>query len=265
MRCHKNGLLVVVVCALVISVPRPAIAEELNVNLVTDGIILAGGLAAAGLSELLPSLPPPWGALGTPDAASVNPLDRAFMYPYSQGFDAASTVLEYTSVAAPLLFALVLDSHDILPIGIVYGEAVSYALAVKNVVDYLVPRYRPYVYEGGTSLVSSSEDDQSFPSGHATVVFAAATAGVTIYAMSFPGSPYFVPFTIASYGVAVLTGAFRVAAGMHFVTDVVAGAALGSAIGFLVPFLHGVRASATGDSGLSLETAGQELVLRYRY
>jgi len=66
MRCHKTSILTVVVCVLAISVPHSAIAEELNVNLVTDGIILAGGLAAAGLSELLPSLPPPWGALGTP-------------------------------------------------------------------------------------------------------------------------------------------------------------------------------------------------------
>ena len=153
-------------------------ADALKVDLLTDGIILAGGVAAAGLSELLlPSLPPPWGSLGTPDIGSVNSLDRAVMFPYSHGFDLASTILEYSSVAAPALFALVLDPGDFLTMGIVYGQAVSYAFAVKNLLNYLLPRYRPYVYNGGAAGVSSSEDDMSFPSGHATVAFAAAMAG----------------------------------------------------------------------------------------
>jgi len=149
--------------------------------------------------------------------------------------------------------------------GIIYGQAISYAFAVKNVLKYLLPRYRPYVYNGGAPGVDSTEDDQSFPSGHATVVFAAATAGVTIYAMMFPGSPWFVPFTIASYGMAVLTASFRVASGMHFVTDVVAGAALGSAFGYLVPLLHRQRPSGGSVTGLSLETTGPEVLIRYRY
>jgi len=251
---------------LVLSAAQATFAESLKVDLVTDSIILAGGVAAAGLSELLlPSLPPPWGSLGTPDISSVNALDRALMFSYSHGYDLASTILEYSSVAGPALFALVVDPGDFLTMGIVYGQAVSCAFAVKNLLNYLLPRYRPYMYNGGASGVDSSEDDRSFPSGHATVAFAAATAGVTIYAMSFPESPYLVPFAVASYGIAVLTGAFRVTAGMHFVTDVVAGAALGTAIGYLVPFLHRQRASENRNGGLSLETSGPDLFVRYRY
>jgi undecaprenyl-diphosphatase len=65
--------------------------------------------------------------------------------------------------------------------------------------------------------------------------------------------------------MAVLTASFRVAAGMHFVTDVVAGAALGSAIGFFVPYLHRQKATDSRTGGLSLETTGPDLVIRYSY
>jgi len=241
-------------------------ADKLNVDPVTDGIILAGGVAAAALTELLlPPLPPPWGTLGTPDIATVNAFDRWAMFSYSHGFDLASTILEYSTVAAPAVFALLLDPGDFLSMGIVYGQAVTYAYAVKNLLNYLVPRYRPYMYEGGAAGVDPVENDLSFPSGHTTVAFAAATAGVTIYAMSYPDSPYLVPFAVASYGVAVLTASFRVAAGMHFLTDVIAGAALGSAVGYLVPFLHRQRPSEARSGGLSLETTGQDLLVRFRY
>jgi len=260
-----HGFLHFTLFALALSIVRPTFADVPRVDLVTDGIILAGGVAAAGLSELLGSLPPPWGSLGAPNISSVNTLDQAAMFPYSHGLDLASTLLEYSTAAAPALFALVLDPGDFIPMALVYGEAVSYAFAVKNVLNFLLPRYRPYMYSGGAPGVASTEDDQSFPSGHATVAFAAATAGVTIYAMSFPDSPFLVPFAVTSYGMAVLIGVFRVTSGMHFVTDVVAGAALGSAIGYLVPYLHRQRTSKDRTGGLSLECTGPDLLVRFSY
>jgi undecaprenyl-diphosphatase len=265
MNTCKTSLLALVAFILALSPAQPNFANGLKVDPVTDGIILAGGVVAAGLSELLPSLPPPWGGLGTPDISSVNVLDRAVMFSYSQGFDLASTVLQYSTVAAPAIFALLIDPGDFLNMGIVYGQAISYTFAVKNLINYLVPRYRPYVYKGGASGVDPLEDDQSFPSGHTTVAFAAATAGVTIYAMSFPDSPYLIPFAVTSYGLAVMTGAFRVAAGMHFVTDVLAAAALGSSIGYLVPVLHRQRQSEKGTGVLSMEFTGPDLLIRCRY
>ena len=46
------------------------------------------------------------------------------------------------------------------------------------------------------------------------------------------------PVIAASYSLAAATAAMRVASGCHFVTDVLAGAALGSVIGIAVPALH---------------------------
>ena len=45
----------------------------------------------------------------------------------------------------------------------------------------------------------------------------------------------------ALYALAATTGALRVAAHKHFPTDVLAGAALGSAIGWFVPQLYPIR------------------------
>jgi len=53
-----------------------------------------------------------------------------------------------------------------------------------------------------------------------------------------------------------------VTSGNHFISDVVAGAAVGSAIGFLVPYLHrtknqpGTAASGGGPAFLSYGSAG---------
>jgi membrane-associated phospholipid phosphatase len=43
---------------------------------------------------------------------------------------------------------------------------------------------------------------------------------------------------VVLYGAATGVGALRVAAGKHFPTDIIVGAVLGSAIGWLVPTLH---------------------------
>ena len=46
------------------------------------------------------------------------------------------------------------------------------------------------------------------------------------------------PVIVANSALATLTGSFRVFAGQHFMTDVIAGAAIGAACGYLVPLLH---------------------------
>ena len=60
----------------------------------------------------------------------------------------------------------------------------------------------------------------SFPSGHTTVAFAAAT----VFAMEYKGSAW-VP--VVAYSVATLIGISRITNNVHWATDVLAGAALG--------------------------------------
>ncbi|TAM12969.1 MAG: phosphatase PAP2 family protein [Nevskiaceae bacterium] len=67
-------------------------------------------------------------------------------------------------------------------------------------------------------------DDKSFPSGHSTVAFAAATTLYRRYGWQY-GFP--------AYGVATLVGAARVLADEHHWWDVAAGAAFGIGAGWL--------------------------------
>ena len=57
-----------------------------------------------------------------------------------------------------------------------------------------------------------------------------------------------IPFAVGCYGLATAVSALRVASGKHWPTDVVAGAAVGSAIGWVVPFLHRTDRSAAEET-----------------
>lgn len=105
---------------------------------------------------------------------------------------------------------------------------------------YLFGRQRPYVVDPVTGAndshrffgpfkkpVSGTSDYQSFPSGHTTAAFSAAT----VYALEYRNRPW-VP--ILAYSAATLIGVSRITENKHWATDVLAGAALGYVTGRLV-------------------------------
>lgn len=106
--------------------------------------------------------------------------------------------------------------------------------AVENVLKFITGRQRPYAYNPNqvdaepTFLgpfkkiydVEGKRLNGSFPSGHTTVAFAAAT----VYAMEYADRPW-VP--ILCYTSASLIGLSRITENKHWFTDVFVGAALG--------------------------------------
>jgi membrane-associated phospholipid phosphatase len=253
-------------CALAIAAPCvQAQNTHLTVDPLTDGIVLGSALVFAAASEFLLPLLPPVTTLAPADLTQVNGMDRGLMASYSAGLDISSSILQYATAALPLALAFFVPREDLIPMGVVYLESLSFAVGTKNILKFFLPRWRPYVYLGGAAGVSSAEDRQAFPSGHATVAFAAAGAGVSLFAVSFPDSPWFWPFTAGCYTLAVLTASFRVASGMHFLTDVVTGAALGSLCGYLVPFLHERSSAGEGGTRLSFDFGPTGMLVRYAY
>jgi len=94
------------------------------------------------------------------------------------------------------------------------------ALAVGKVISELVDRSRPFVADPhGVHLFSGHAADPSFPSDHATAAFAIAVA-IVLRKRGW-GIVALVAATVLSVG--------RVAIGIHYPSDVLAGAALGAA------------------------------------
>lgn len=104
-----------------------------------------------------------------------------------------------------------------LAAGLAVGLSVLLFMGVKN----LVGRPRPFEsWQGLTSLLPAP-DKFSFPSGHTMTAFA-------VCAVLSEGVPLLgIPFLI----MAVTIGCSRVFLGMHYPTDVLVGALLGSALG----------------------------------
>jgi membrane-associated phospholipid phosphatase len=97
------------------------------------------------------------------------------------------------------------------------------ALAIR-VVKYVAARERPYNESGAGAFNwwAIEEDWTSFPSGHTTVVFAAATAFHMEYRNKWVSA--------AAYSLAVLSGWSRIHDDMHWASDVLAGATVGTVV-----------------------------------
>ena len=173
------------------------------------------------------------------DPQDVNPFDRTVMMPYSKPLSDVSLGVGLVAAITPaVLFAE--PASEYLTIGVMYAEALALSFGTKELIKHLVTRERPYMYDPDTpqSLVESDKHDKSFLSGHTTYAFTGAAFASYVFCKYNPESKWRIPVIAASFSLATATAALRVASGNHFMTDVIAGALIGTAIGIAVPALH---------------------------
>lgn len=108
---------------------------------------------------------------------------------------------------------------------ILLSAALAYILS--RLIGFIYFRPRPFVTLDFVPLISESPLLKSFPSSHAIVAFALATA---LYRFDKK-------FGLAAFGCAVIIALTRVAVGVHYPTDILAGAALGVIVSWLTPKL----------------------------
>ena len=161
------------------------------------------------------------------------------MAPYSKTLDDLSLVPAIAVALSPAVL-LTQPSSEYLTIGLMYIESFAITYGSKELIKFLVHRERPYMYDANTpmSLVQDEEHNESFLSGHTALAFNGASFASYVFCKYNPDSKWKIPVIAASYSLAAATAAMRVASGCHFVTDVLAGAALGTVIGIAVPALH---------------------------
>ena len=178
------------------------------------------------------------------DGSRVNGLDRWVIGNRSSAWDRTSDVL---AIAIPSLSALggALSVH---PYGyrgwfedlLLVAESMSVGGMLNQLVRHAVRRPRPFMYEGDARLELRSDFDStlSFYSGHTSTVFAAATTFTYSYFLRHPEAKSRWLVLAGSLLACSIMPVARVAAGEHFVSDVLAGAAVGTAVGLIVPALH---------------------------
>jgi membrane-associated phospholipid phosphatase len=215
-----------------------------------DSVALTSGIGASLAAEL--ALGSNARALPTPSLADLGAIDALACFAYDDGASKASLAATGLSLLWPALFAVVGDRGDILPAAVSCAEALAWTYAAKDLVKFLVPKARPYAYRSASlSGELLEEANQSFPSGHTALAFCAATS-FAVLALELEADDPATPWLVAGgYAAATAAGALRVASGEHFISDVAAGALLGSAIGYIATAAH-IRPAGRADEGLSL-------------
>ena len=171
----------------------------------------------------------------------VNAFDRALMV--TRQNTAVKRVSDVAIVGLGLLpvlsFADNFTARTVVTYGVMYSQAMLLAYGSRMLLKNNVTRFRPYLHDGRELRPDHRTD--SFPSGHTCVAFLSATFFSTTFFMERPDSRWRWPVAVGSHLLAAGVGVMRMIAGMHFLSDVLVGAAMGSLYGWLVPFLHGNR------------------------
>lgn len=179
----------------------------------------------------------------------VNGLDRIFMNPYSKPLDVTADVTLGLSLLTPLCLCNT-NAKDWITIGTMYAETLLLVNGIKEIGKLCVNRERPYMYFSDPPAKALSDGDwcKSWPSGHTSFAFAGATFTSYVFSKYYPDSNWKYVVIAGSYTLATTTAILRMYSGNHFFTDVLTGAIIGSACGFLVPWLHTKKILYSGDT-----------------
>lgn len=128
-------------------------------------------------------------------------------------------------------------------------ETLAISSAIQGTTNMLVSRERPYGHTCGSDVLPDSSLDcdgtsryRSFFSGHSAFSFtSAALVCIQHLKHELLGGPWDALSCAAAYAVATTTATFRVVGDMHYASDVLTGAFMGSLVGYGIPLLHYAR------------------------
>jgi len=142
-----------------------------------------------------------------------------------------------------------------------YSQAMLLAYGSRMLLKNNITRFRPYLHDGRE--LRANHHHNSFPSGHTCSAFLSATFFTTTFLLENPDSRWRWPVIAGSHMLAASVGAMRMLSGMHFLTDVLAGAAMGSFFGWLIPHLH-LHRNYHGTNTFPIKMTGNALLLSLR-
>lgn len=150
----------------------------------------------------------------------VNSWDGKFVRNYNK---VISRTEPYVAIGVPVAMALtawIKNDRDLLKNAVYVGTSVAGAFAVTYGMKYLVDRQRPYDRYPDRVHAYSRESSPSFPSGHTATAFALATS----LSVKYPKWYVIAPSALWACSV----GVSRMNEGVHYPSDVLAGAVIGA-------------------------------------
>jgi membrane-associated phospholipid phosphatase len=181
------------------------------------------------------------------DRGDVNAFDRCATRNWSTEWgdrsDVARDIVVYSallvSTVPPLLGG---EWPEALTVAVMFAETYAIMGGVTYLTKVAAARKRPYLYNTDLTpeerLGAGDDPKSSFFSGHAAAAFTAAAFVSKVFIDVHGPSVWSTVVWGSSLSLAALTAFARVKAGVHYPSDVIAGAAVGFAIGYLVPVLH---------------------------
>lgn len=154
-----------------------------------------------------------------------------------------ASYLAYILIAIFFLFLLVIEHSNREKIRIFLITLISALVARFGIVElirFFYHRPRPFIDLPANQLLTSNE--WSFPSGHATFFFALSTA-IYLY-----NKKWGIGFFVAT----ILMALSRVIAGIHYPSDILAGALIGVAVAYAIFYLTHRFTQAQGQGNAIL-------------
>ena len=182
-------------------------------------------------------------------------FDRPAASRWSPGAAQASDVVVTGLMLSPFALAA-LDEDAGWTTAAMQAESLLLTGGAVAVLKAAVGRSRPHTYNPDARIPAPERArrfaTRSFPSGHAATAFASAMLLGEVYAELNPDDDARHWVRYGSLAGAAGVSYLRYAAGVHFPSDIVAGAAIGTIVGWAVPRLH----EASGNDGDASPTAG---------
>ncbi len=244
-------LIIVLLLSFVVSVNTLYAQEEFPYQLKkTDYIILPVGIATYSLAVVLESKEATmtFDELLQLNSADINSFDRSAINNWNQDLDQISNVGKYALLASPGLMLLpqikAKNWNNVVTYSVMYFETAMLNVGVTELSKALAHRVRPYLYgdnltiEKKTDIINNEEVYDSFFSGHTSAAFSSAVFLSKTYTDIYGKSTWSKVIWVSSLSLASTVGYLRYESGQHFPTDIIAGAIVGSTIGYLIPELH---------------------------
>lgn len=235
-----------------------------EIAIATSTIVYLGGGAALDLTRkgLTPA------QIGSLDASSVNRFDRRAINFRSDRGTLVSDILLGTSFVLPAgVLAFKRCRSDALIIGLMWVEVAGITLGTTEFAKSLVLRNRPFVYNPSVNINDKLNRDarMSFFSGHTSAAAAFSFFGAKVFSDYSDNRTHKILVWTGAIILPGVVGYLRVRGGKHFPTDVIAGYAIGAAVGYLVPFLHKRKPIVEGMTVAPYSSGRRDIGVYIRY